>query len=202
MGFLASAAAILIGFVPPSQFENGSDGAYVGLILAGTVLLGLLPPWLFLWRRKPSWKMAETGGATASVKSGDDTACCTGSSAASLVVLCVIGLITYSGKKETQEAQDKAQQLTQKFQAAGLRGAAGPGHLRRGRSGTDGGAVCDNPASALGKAALIDTITNGADFVGRRPVIIDRRDPAGRGADPARPTARTSSRTTRTRSTT
>ena len=27
--------------------------------------------------------------------------------------------------------------------------------------GTDGGAVCDNPASALGKAALIDTITNG-----------------------------------------
>ena len=61
VGFLASAAAILIGFVPPSQFENGSDGAYVGLILAGTVLLGLLPPVLFLWRRKPSWKMAETG---------------------------------------------------------------------------------------------------------------------------------------------
>jgi glutamate:GABA antiporter len=60
MGFLASAAAILIGFVPPSQFENGSDGAYVGLILAGTVLLGLLPPVLFLWRRKPNWKMAET----------------------------------------------------------------------------------------------------------------------------------------------
>ena len=26
VGFLASAAAILIGFVPPSQFENGSDG--------------------------------------------------------------------------------------------------------------------------------------------------------------------------------
>jgi amino acid transporter len=61
MGFLASAAAILIGFVPPSQFENGSDAAYVGLILAGTVLLGLLPPVLFLWRRKPSWKQAETG---------------------------------------------------------------------------------------------------------------------------------------------
>ena len=37
VGFMASAAAILIGFVPPSQFENGSDGAYVGLILAGTV---------------------------------------------------------------------------------------------------------------------------------------------------------------------
>jgi putative glutamate/gamma-aminobutyrate antiporter len=56
LGFVASAAAILIGFVPPSQFENGSDAAYVGLILAGTVLLGLLPPWLFLKFQKPSWK--------------------------------------------------------------------------------------------------------------------------------------------------
>jgi glutamate:GABA antiporter len=60
LGFLASAAAILIGFVPPSQFENGSDAAYIGLILAGTVLLGLLPPWLFLKFRKPDWKKAET----------------------------------------------------------------------------------------------------------------------------------------------
>src|SRR6478735_3506759 len=59
MGFVASAAAILIGFVPPSQFENGSDVAYVGLILAGTVLLGLLPPWMFLRFRKPEWKKAE-----------------------------------------------------------------------------------------------------------------------------------------------
>ena len=60
VGFLASAAAILIGFVPPSQFENGSDAAYIGLILAGTVLLGLLPPWLFLKFRKPSWKSTES----------------------------------------------------------------------------------------------------------------------------------------------
>src|SRR6476661_7387204 len=59
VGFLASAAAILIGFVPPSQFENGSDAAYVGLILAGTVLLGLLPPVLFLKFRKPNWKSAD-----------------------------------------------------------------------------------------------------------------------------------------------
>ena len=91
-----------------------------------------------------------------------------------LVVLCVIGLITYSGNKETQEAQDKAQQLTQKFKDAGLRVPQDQNIFVR-SLGTDGGAVCDNPASALGKAALIDTITNGADFVGRRPVIIDRR---------------------------
>jgi len=59
VGFVASAAAILIGFVPPSQFESGSGAAYVLLILAGTVLLGLLPPWLFLRARKPSWKRAD-----------------------------------------------------------------------------------------------------------------------------------------------
>jgi putative glutamate/gamma-aminobutyrate antiporter len=65
VGFLASAAAILIGFVPPSQFDNGSTGAYVLLILAGTVLLGLLPPLLFLWRRRPNWKTADNAEAVA-----------------------------------------------------------------------------------------------------------------------------------------
>ncbi len=63
MGFLASAAAIVIGFVPPSQFgDNGATG-YAFLILAGTFLIGLLPPWLFLRFRKPSWKV-ETQEAT------------------------------------------------------------------------------------------------------------------------------------------
>ena len=35
--------------------------------------------------------------------------------------------------------------------------------------------MCANPANALGKAMLADQITNGASFVGRRPVIFDRR---------------------------
>jgi amino acid transporter len=59
VGFLASAAAIVIGFVPPSQFESGNAAGYVGTILAGTVLIGLLPPWLFLRLRKPTWKTAD-----------------------------------------------------------------------------------------------------------------------------------------------
>src|SRR5262249_51456172 len=59
VGFLASAAAIIIGFVPPSQFENGSTGAYVAVILGGTFLIGLLPPWLFLRLRKPDWAQPE-----------------------------------------------------------------------------------------------------------------------------------------------
>lgn len=60
VGFLASAAAIVIGFVPPSQFESGSGALYAALILTGTFLIGLLPPWLFLKFRKPGWKQAET----------------------------------------------------------------------------------------------------------------------------------------------
>jgi hypothetical protein len=91
-----------------------------------------------------------------------------------LVVLCVVGVITYSGKKETQQAQDKAQQLTQKFEAAGLETPKDQDIFVR-SFGTDGGAVCDNPASALGKATLLSTLTNGASFVGQRPVIVDRR---------------------------
>src|ERR671911_565340 len=59
VGFLASAAAIVIGFVPPSQFESGNAAAYIALILAGTGLIGLLPPYLFLRARKPSWKSGE-----------------------------------------------------------------------------------------------------------------------------------------------
>jgi amino acid transporter len=59
VGFVASVAAIVIGFVPPSQFENNSAALYALLILAGTALLGLLPPWLFLRLRKPSWKVAD-----------------------------------------------------------------------------------------------------------------------------------------------
>jgi hypothetical protein len=90
-----------------------------------------------------------------------------------VVVLTVIGLITYSGEKKDQEAQDKAQQLTQKFEQAGLPVPEDQDIIVR-SLGDDGGNVCDNPASALGRAVLFDQLTNGADFVGRRPVVIDR----------------------------
>jgi glutamate:GABA antiporter len=64
VGFVASLAAIGIGFVPPSQFESGSPAVYVGIILAGTALLGLLPPWLFLRARKPDWKQPDAEPAS------------------------------------------------------------------------------------------------------------------------------------------
>ena len=91
-----------------------------------------------------------------------------------VVALCVIGLITYSAKSDDREAQQKAEQLTQKFQAAGLRVPQDQDIITK-SLGSDGGAVCDNPATTLGKATLFDVATKGADFVGRRPVIVDRR---------------------------
>lgn len=91
-----------------------------------------------------------------------------------VLVLVVIGLIAYSGEKKDEEAQQKAQELTQKFERAGLPVPEDQDIIVR-SLGADGGAVCENPANALGRALLNDQITNGADFVGRRPVIIDRR---------------------------
>lgn len=90
-----------------------------------------------------------------------------------VVVLMIVGLITYSGEKKDQQAQDKAQQLTQKFKQAGLPVPQDQDIIVR-SLGHDGGNVCDNPASALGRAVLFDQLTNGAAFVGRRPVIVDR----------------------------
>jgi hypothetical protein len=90
-----------------------------------------------------------------------------------VVILCVIGLITYSEQQETQDARAKAVELTRKLDAAGLRTPDDPKVFLR-TLGDDGGAVCDNPGKSYGKALLHEQLTNGADFVGRRPVIVDR----------------------------
>jgi hypothetical protein len=91
-----------------------------------------------------------------------------------LIALVVIGLITYAGQQNDEEAQAKAQELTQKFERAGL--PVPPDQDRIARSlGTDGGAVCDNPADALGRAIFNSQLINGASFVGQRPIIADRR---------------------------
>lgn len=60
VGFAASLAALLIGFVPPSQFGGGNAGVYFLFVAAGALGLGLLVPFLFYRLRKPSWKQAES----------------------------------------------------------------------------------------------------------------------------------------------
>jgi len=59
VGFAASLAALLIGFVPPSQFGSGNVGVYLVIVAGGALGLGLLVPYLFYRLRKPSWKTAD-----------------------------------------------------------------------------------------------------------------------------------------------
>ena len=94
-----------------------------------------------------------------------------------VLILCVIGLITYNTNKESERAVQLATELTQKLEKAGY---TAPDQDILVRSlGDDGGAVCDDPAGALRVAILHDQLSNGADFVGRRPVIVDNRVIAG-----------------------
>jgi len=94
--------------------------------------------------------------------------------AAILILLAIIGLVTYSGEKSDQASQQKAAELTAKFRAAGLPVPHDDDILIR-TLGDDGGAVCDHPDESLRRALFFDQLTNGADFVGRRPIIGDRR---------------------------
>ncbi|MGA5300037.1 APC family permease [Nucisporomicrobium flavum] len=58
VGFAASLAALLIGFIPPSQFGSGNVGVYLLIVAGGALGLGLLVPYLFYRLRKPSWRTA------------------------------------------------------------------------------------------------------------------------------------------------
>lgn len=90
-----------------------------------------------------------------------------------LLVLVVIGLVTYSGEKESERATAKAAELTAKYEAAGL--TAPDERIIIRTLGDDGGNVCDNPAESVGLALINDSLANGASHVGRRPVIADVR---------------------------
>jgi hypothetical protein len=59
VGFAASLAALLVGFIPPSQFSSGSPAVYLLIVGGGALGLGLLVPFLFYRLRKPSWKQPE-----------------------------------------------------------------------------------------------------------------------------------------------
>jgi glutamate:GABA antiporter len=55
-GIVASVAALVIGFVPPSQFGHQNALIYAVLILAGILAIGILPPLLMDRLRRPAWK--------------------------------------------------------------------------------------------------------------------------------------------------
>ncbi|MCP2366897.1 amino acid transporter [Agromyces flavus] len=64
VGFVASLAALLVGFIPPSQFASGDLWVYLLIVGGGALGLGLLVPWLFYRFRKPSWKQPDASTET------------------------------------------------------------------------------------------------------------------------------------------
>lgn len=63
VGFLASAAAMIIGFVPPSQFGSGNPLVYVLIVGGGLILVGLAVPYLLIKLSRPSWRDPERAAA-------------------------------------------------------------------------------------------------------------------------------------------
>ncbi|HEU5471661.1 MAG TPA: hypothetical protein VFV67_13500 [Actinophytocola sp.] len=87
----------------------------------------------------------------------------------SVIALAVIGLVLYRFNEADQAAEAKAQELVTALNDAGLNAPASIDTIAR-VLGTDGGAVCADPAAALSKAILDAQLTNGAAFVGQRPI--------------------------------
>jgi hypothetical protein len=89
-----------------------------------------------------------------------------------LVLLLIVCLVFYRSAQSNQQAQEKADQLIAALQKAGVRTVPSQEQIV-GVLGDDGGALCKDPASALGKSILFSQLTNGAAGPGIRPVIAD-----------------------------
>ncbi|PJI93333.1 hypothetical protein [Luteimicrobium subarcticum] len=90
-----------------------------------------------------------------------------------LVVGFLIAILSFSGARANARAAEKADELTAALTDAGLR-APSQDQITR-LLGDDGGAVCEDPGSALSQATLDAQLTNGAAGPGQRPVIADDR---------------------------
>jgi Tfp pilus assembly protein FimT len=90
-----------------------------------------------------------------------------------LVVLVVVALVAFRSARETQRAQEKADELIAALEDAGARTPDRDQIVRV--LGDDGGAACANPNAALTRAALLSQLANGATGPGARPVIADSR---------------------------
>lgn len=91
-----------------------------------------------------------------------------------LAVFVVVGLFTFSSAQESKRANEKADQLIAAFEEAGAQRVPTKDQIVR-VLGDDGGAVCDDPGSALRQATLYSMLSNGATGPGMRPVIADTR---------------------------
>jgi Tfp pilus assembly protein FimT len=90
-----------------------------------------------------------------------------------VVALTIIALLTFRSGKESEQAEQKANQLITALTAAGARAPSQEQVVRL--LGDDGGAVCDDPSGSLRKGILLGQLMNGAAGPGMRPVIADKR---------------------------
>ena len=90
-----------------------------------------------------------------------------------VVALMIIALLTFRSGKESEQAEQKANQLITALTAAGARAPSQEQVVRL--LGDDGGAVCDDPSGSLRKGILLGQLMNGAAGPGMRPVIADKR---------------------------
>lgn len=88
-----------------------------------------------------------------------------------LIVLTVVALLMFRGGRESAAAEEKAAQLTQALDAAGMRAPTTDQIVRV--LGDDGGAACEDPNGALTRALVLGELTNGAAGPGRRPIIVE-----------------------------
>lgn len=90
-----------------------------------------------------------------------------------LVVLVIVGLITFNSARSTKQANAKADQLVSALQKSGARAPDKDQIVRV--LGDDGGAACTDPNKALNRAILFTLLANGAAGPGARPVIADTK---------------------------
>ena len=90
-----------------------------------------------------------------------------------VVALMIIALLTFRSGKESEQAEQMANQLITALTAAGARAPSQEQVVRL--LGDDGGAVCDDPSGSLRKGILLGQLMNGAAGPGMRPVIADKR---------------------------
>ncbi len=59
VGFLGSLLAFVLSFVPPGQISTGSNAVWYGVLIAGCVVMVIIP-YIIYAMRKPSWRNPDT----------------------------------------------------------------------------------------------------------------------------------------------
>ncbi len=90
-----------------------------------------------------------------------------------VLILMVLGTVSWRNAKAGEEAERKADQLIAAITTAGGQAPSREQVIRV--LGTDGGAICTNPNESLIKANLQAQLSNGAGGPGARSVIADHR---------------------------